>query len=174
MQGSTASKGVWHGPPHDAPGARGRVAAEEAHNITVHGLKWLQEYANINSGWRNTHPMRVALQPDGRYLCVGNDWLEPGESGVAVIDSERHDVAGRLLTAPGHHEIAFTQEFAYIRCKGSEVVVVIPLRQVGQGWPPAVSRIQYGRQPPPFMPSPMPSFPRPRTGMSSWPTRRTA
>ncbi len=37
-------------------------ATEEAHNITVHGLKWLQEYANINSGWRNTHQMGINEQ----------------------------------------------------------------------------------------------------------------
>jgi hypothetical protein len=37
-------------------------ATEEAHNITVHGLKWLQEFANISSGWRNTHQMGINEQ----------------------------------------------------------------------------------------------------------------
>ena len=37
-------------------------ATEEAHNITIHGLKWLQEFANFNSGWRNTHQMGINEQ----------------------------------------------------------------------------------------------------------------
>ena len=37
-------------------------ATEESHNVTFHGLKWLQEFANVNSGWRNTQHMGIDEQ----------------------------------------------------------------------------------------------------------------
>jgi hypothetical protein len=35
-------------------------ATEESHNATIHGFKWLQEHANLNSGWRNSHSMAIS------------------------------------------------------------------------------------------------------------------
>ena len=246
------------------------VTMPKAGQVAVASTETFKVIRNIDAG---PSPIRISLQPDGRYLWVGNDSLKAGKSGVTVIDSERHEVAGRILTGIGHHEIAFTEDsryafvtnsgegtlsvidvtglakaldlkvgedpvslaysrlskslyvasggsgsvtvvdgkshqvlqtlamepglrvvritpdgrhvfvansrtnrfrigdaatsavveelemerepdqiaftekFAYIRCKGSEVVILVSLRQVGQGSPPAVSRIQYGRLP---------------------------
>ncbi|MBI2851129.1 MAG: copper oxidase, partial [Chloroflexi bacterium] len=37
-------------------------ATEEGHNFSIHGLKWLQEYASPNSGWRNSQLMGISEQ----------------------------------------------------------------------------------------------------------------
>lgn len=37
-------------------------ATEEGHNFNIHGLKWLQEYASPNSGWRNSQLMGISEQ----------------------------------------------------------------------------------------------------------------
>ncbi len=247
------------------------VTMPRAGQVAVVSTETFKVIQNVDAG---PNPYRIALQPDGRYLWVGNDSAEAGESGVTVIDAVSRQVAARILTAPGHHEIAFsedsryafvtnsreatlsiidvgrlarvqeltvgvdpislaysklgksifvasagsgtvavvdagshrvlstlelepglrvvritpdgrhafvansrtsqllildtatgkvvervemdsepdqvtfTREFAYIRCKGSQAVVLIPLRQVGQGRTLAVSRIQYGQRPP--------------------------
>jgi DNA-binding beta-propeller fold protein YncE len=67
---------------------------------------------NLDVGAR---PTRLAMQPDEKYLWVGND--APGESGdgsgVTVIDTAELKVAARLLTGAGHHELAFTTDDRY-------------------------------------------------------------
>jgi hypothetical protein len=35
-------------------------ATEESHNVTMHGLKWLQEWTNPSSGWRNNQSMGIS------------------------------------------------------------------------------------------------------------------
>ncbi|BCR04428.1 multicopper oxidase [Desulfuromonas versatilis] len=37
-------------------------ATEEMHNASVHGIKWTQEYASPNSGWRNAQAMGISEQ----------------------------------------------------------------------------------------------------------------
>jgi len=54
--------------------------------------------------------VRVALQPDGRYLWVGNDGKTGAESGVTVIDTRSYASAGHIPTGAGHHEIAFSAD----------------------------------------------------------------
>jgi YVTN family beta-propeller protein len=53
-------------------------------------------------------PTRLAMQPDGRALWVGNDAAEPAASGVTVIDLATLAPVGRLATGRGHHELAFS------------------------------------------------------------------
>ena len=62
-------------------------------------------------------PARVALQPDGRYLWVGNDASEPTASGVTVIDTEASASVAFIATGAGHHEIAFSEDsrYAFVR-----------------------------------------------------------
>jgi DNA-binding beta-propeller fold protein YncE len=55
-------------------------------------------------------PMRLALQPDGRYLWVANDAREAERSGVTVIDTESRKTVARVATGRGHHEIAFSED----------------------------------------------------------------
>ncbi|MHC1742946.1 MAG: hypothetical protein AB9873_07935 [Syntrophobacteraceae bacterium] len=252
------------------------VTMPKADQVAVASTETFKVLKNVDVG---ENPVRIALQPDARYLWVGNDSLDGAVSGVTVIDAESHDVVARIPTAPGHHEIAFTEdslyafvtnskegtlsiidvaklkksadlkigvdpismaysrlskslfvantgdgslavvdgsshkivrtvklepglrvvrvspdgryafvangrtnklvildaathevlrtvdvdnepdqiaftkEFVYVRCKGSEAAVLIPLRQVGKGETPAVSRIAYGQQAPGISPN---------------------
>ena len=58
--------------------------------------------ANIDAG---ANPTRVVLQPDGRYLWIGNNTEKAETSGVTVIDTETLTPAGFVATGEGHHEI---------------------------------------------------------------------
>jgi YVTN family beta-propeller protein len=63
--------------------------------------------ANVDAGEK---PNRMSLQPDGKYLWIGNDATEkPATSGVTVIDTATLRVAARIPTGRGHHEIAFDE-----------------------------------------------------------------
>jgi YVTN family beta-propeller protein len=75
----------------------GQVAAVDAESFKLTGT--------IAAG---AVPTRVALQPDERYLWVGNDGRTPGESGVTVIDPAAMKPVATLATGRGHHEIAFS------------------------------------------------------------------
>lgn len=55
-------------------------------------------------------PVRVALQPDGRYLWVGNNSRDPNKSGVTVIDAHTFTPVKSFATGKGHHEIAFSDD----------------------------------------------------------------
>ena len=73
--------------------------------------------------------MRIARQPDGRYLWVGNNAREATESGVTVIDIDKLTVAGFIPTGDGHHEIVFSDDsrtaFVSNRADGSVTVIDI-------------------------------------------------
>ena len=60
--------------------------------------------ANIDTGMK---PTRVRLQPDERYLWVGN---EGEQSGVTVIDTTTLKVVARIATGKGRHEVDFSND----------------------------------------------------------------
>ncbi|HYO62469.1 MAG TPA: cytochrome D1 domain-containing protein [Pyrinomonadaceae bacterium] len=63
---------------------------------------------NIDTGIK---PTRVRLQPDERYLWVGNDGVDAGgPSGVTVIDAVEFRKVADIQTGAGHHEIAFSPD----------------------------------------------------------------
>ncbi|PWB65290.1 MAG: cytochrome D1 [Deltaproteobacteria bacterium] len=97
----------------------GKVAAVDTDSFRV--------VADIEAGVR---PVRTALQPDGKYLWVGNDAGNAGESGVTVIDTEDRKVAARIPTGAGHHEIAFSDDgrFAFATNLAAGTVSVIDAR----------------------------------------------
>lgn len=55
-------------------------------------------------------PVRVAVQPDGRYVWVGNNSRDPNRSGVTVIDAHSFKPVKTFATGKGHHEIAFSDD----------------------------------------------------------------
>jgi YVTN family beta-propeller protein len=75
-------------------------------------------------------PTRLALQPDGRYLWVGNNADSDEASGVTVIDTTRMSVAGHIATGRGHHEMAFTSDsrYAFVSNRDSGTVSVIDVQ----------------------------------------------
>ena len=72
-------------------------------------------------------PTRVALQPDGRFVWVGNNAESKDASGVTVIDTNRFTVVASITTGAGHHEIAFTADnrYAFVSNRDSGTVSVI-------------------------------------------------
>jgi YVTN family beta-propeller protein len=84
--------------------------------------------ANIDAGVK---PTRVRLQPDERYLWVGNDG-EPG--GVTVIDTTTLKVVGQVATGKGHHEIEFSGDsrFAFVTNEQDGAVSIIDIQKVAK------------------------------------------
>src|SRR5262249_27248593 len=66
-------------------------------------------------------------QPDQRYLWVGNNAAEAGDSGVTVIDTASLKPVGFIATGAGHHEIAFTADsrYAFVSNRNDGTVSVI-------------------------------------------------
>lgn len=67
-----------------------------------------------------TRPVRVAIQPDGRYVWVGLD----GSPSVAVLDAATNKLAATLTAGAGWHQIAFTSDgrFAYVTNSEADTV----------------------------------------------------
>jgi YVTN family beta-propeller protein len=57
-----------------------------------------------------TTPMRIAFQPDGKYLWIGDD---AANGGVTVIDAKDLKVTAHIPTGAGRHELAFTGDSRY-------------------------------------------------------------
>jgi YVTN family beta-propeller protein len=72
-------------------------------------------------------PTRVALQPDGRFVWVGNNADSAAASGVTVVDTSNFTVVASIATGAGHHEIAFTEDnrYAFVSNRDSGTVSVI-------------------------------------------------
>ena len=103
------------------------VASPAAGEVAVIDTGTWKVLANIGAG---LNPTRIALQPDQKYLWVGNDGLEVPGSGVTVIDTASLKVVAHLDTGPGRHEIAFSDDdrYAFVtnRQAGTLSVVDVP------------------------------------------------
>jgi DNA-binding beta-propeller fold protein YncE len=104
------------------------VSMPAVNQVAVVDTSTWKVVANIDTGVK---PTRVRLQPDQRYLWVGNDEATSGaESGVTVIDTATLKVVGQLTTGKGHHEFDFSKDnrFAFITNEqdGTLSVVDIP------------------------------------------------
>jgi YVTN family beta-propeller protein len=81
------------------------VTMPAINKVAVVDTNTWQVVANIDTGAK---PVRVAMQPDGKYVWVGTD--DGAESGVTVIDAVSLKVAARVATGAGHHEIALRDD----------------------------------------------------------------
>jgi len=81
--------------------------------------------ANIDTGMK---PSRVRLQPDERYLWVGE------QNGVTVIDTATLKVVGQVATGNGHHEIEFSSDnrFAFITNEQDGTLSVIDIQKLAK------------------------------------------
>ncbi len=79
---------------------------------------------NVEAG---VNPTRVVLQPDGRFVWVGNDSDSEEESGVTVIDVQTLSPVASIKTGLGHHEIAFSSDSqtAFVSNRESGTVSII-------------------------------------------------
>jgi DNA-binding beta-propeller fold protein YncE len=82
--------------------------------------------ANIDAGEK---PTRLVMQPDEKYLWVGNDDAS-AQGGVTAIDLSALKVAASIKTGAGHKEIAFggDNKFAFVanRDAGTLSVIDVP------------------------------------------------
>ena len=97
------------------------VAVVNAVNFSVEG------YVDVGS-----NPLRVALQPDGRYLWVANDGETGSPSGVTVVDTESREPVKTIETGTGHHELAFSSDsrYAFVSNRGSGSVTMIDVESL--------------------------------------------
>ena len=98
----------------------GKVAAIAADTFKV--------LAEVDAG---ENPVRIAVQPDGALIWVGNDGKDGGEGGVTAIDAATLKAVATIPTGRGHHELAFSPDsrFAYATNRGSGTVSVIDVRE---------------------------------------------
>ena len=86
---------------------------------------------NVDAGEK---PNRLSLQPDGKYLWIGNDAIQnPASSGVTVIDTATLRVMARIPTGKGHHEIAFDEnQNVYVTNQETGTVSVISAQKLSK------------------------------------------
>jgi len=100
------------------------VSMPRSGKLAVVNLDTFKVEKNLPAG---EMPMRVAIQPDEKYLWVGNDVQGGTKSGVTVIDVESGEIAASILTGAGHHEISFSADSrrAFVTNRESGAVTVI-------------------------------------------------
>jgi YVTN family beta-propeller protein len=78
----------------------------------------------VDAGLR---PMRLALQPDEKYLWVANDAEGTQAGGVTLIDTATLKPAATISTGAGHHELAFSEDsrFGFVTNQQSGTLSVV-------------------------------------------------
>jgi YVTN family beta-propeller protein len=79
------------------------VTMPDSNQVAVVDTNTWKVVADVDTGAR---PVRLALQPDEKYLWVGTD--EGAEGGVTVIDAATFKPVTRIPTGAGHHELALS------------------------------------------------------------------
>ena len=105
------------------------VSMPAANQVAVVDTSTWKVVANIDTGLK---PTRVRLQPDERYLWVGNDAAAPDKpSGVTVIDTTTLKVVAQLPTGNGHHELDFSRDsrFAFVTNEQDGTLSVVDIQK---------------------------------------------
>lgn len=100
------------------------ISIPKAGQVAVFDTDQFKLAGYIDAG---SEPVRVALQPDQRFLWVGNNATEAAKSGVTVIDVGTEKAVGFIPTGAGHHEIAFSADsrHAFVTNRDAGTVTVI-------------------------------------------------
>ena len=103
------------------------VSMPQANQVAVVDTTTWKVIANLDAGLK---PSRLALQPDQKYLWVGNDGEGTQEGGVSVIDTSSLKVVATIATGAGHKEIVFggDNKFAFVanRDAGTLSILDVP------------------------------------------------
>ena len=109
------------------------VSMPLANQVAVVDTNTWKIVANIDAGLQ---PVRVALQPDARYVWVGNDAAAASgkPSGVTVIDTTTLKVVAQLETGNGHHELSFSSDsrFAFVTNEADGTLSVIDVQKLAK------------------------------------------
>ena len=100
------------------------VSMPSAGEVAVVDTSEFKVLGNLPAG---PEPVRVVLQPDGRYLWVGNNARRGEEGGVTVIDTQTRKTVATFATGGGHHEIAFSADsrHAFVSSREAGRVTVV-------------------------------------------------
>jgi YVTN family beta-propeller protein len=112
-----------------------------ANEVAVVDTNTWKVIANVDVGKK---PARILFQQDQKYIWVGNDAPDGGESGVTVIDPAVPRVAANIKTGAGHHEIAFNTDdrYAFVTNKQDGTLSVIDVQKLAK-----IKDIKIGAQP---------------------------
>jgi YVTN family beta-propeller protein len=88
-------------------GRRLFVSLPRAGEVAVVDVETFKLTASVPAG---ADPLRLGVQPDGRYLWVANDAPEDARGGVTILDTATLGKAGFVATGRGHHELAFSTD----------------------------------------------------------------
>ena len=102
------------------------VTLPRADEIAVVDLDTFKVIQEVPAG---VMPTRIALQPDEKYLWIGNNAPSGESGGVTVIDTVSRKSVATIATGPGHHEIAFSDDnrSAFITNRDAGTVSVIDI-----------------------------------------------
>ncbi|HSS78256.1 MAG TPA: YncE family protein [Thermoanaerobaculia bacterium] len=97
---------------------------------------------------------QIRFAPGGRLAFVMN----PNENTVLIVDAASNRIIQTADVENEPDQVAFSDELAYVRHRGSETVLMIPLKTVGEpGKPVAVVDFPGGQHPPGRMPRATPA-----------------
>jgi len=102
------------------------ISMPRAGELAIVDLDTFKVTKNISAG---KNPMRTVLQPDEKYLWIGND-ADAGEiGGVTIIDTDSGTIVATLETGKGHHEIKFSDDSrtAFISNRGSGSISIVDI-----------------------------------------------
>jgi YVTN family beta-propeller protein len=102
------------------------VSMPRAGEVAFVDLDTFKVRKNVAAG---VMPMRTSLQPDEKYLWVGND-AESGETGgVTVLEAATGTIVATIETGAGHHEISFDDDSrtAFVSNRESGTVSIIDI-----------------------------------------------
>ena len=102
------------------------ISMPRAGQLAVVDLDTFKVKKNIAGGVK---PMRTVLQPDEKYLWVGND-ADTGEmGGVTVIETISGETVATIMTGKGHHEISFSNDSrtAFVSNRDSGTISVVDI-----------------------------------------------
>jgi len=102
------------------------ISMPRAGQLAVVDLDTFKVKKNIPAG---ENPMRTILQPDEKYLWVGNDAEGGDTGGVTVIEAASGETVATIMTGKGHHEIAFSDDSrtAFVSNRDSGTISVVDI-----------------------------------------------
>ncbi len=105
------------------------VSMPAVNQVAIVDTKTWKVISNVFTGAK---PVRLALQPDEKYLWVGTD--EGAASGVTVVDTTTLKVAARIPTGAGHHEIALSDnnKYAYVTNREAGTITVVDVQKLAK------------------------------------------
>ncbi len=97
---------------------------------------------------------RIRFAPGGRLAFV----VQPAKNAVHILDAMTNRLIQTAEVEAGPDQVTFSDELAYVRHKGSETVLMIPLKTVGEpGRPVPLVDFPGGQHPPGRLARPTPA-----------------